>query len=65
MDGMVADKYKGCRFGSKTWCVAAANEIYRALLEPCWWIASGKVLIFYMDCMEAPSDFQVEIVETQ
>ena len=65
MDGMFADKSKGCRFGSNTWCAAAANQIYRALLDLYWWIATGKVLIFYMDCTEAPSDFRVEIVETQ
>ena len=65
MDGMFADKSKGYGFGSNTWCAAAANQIYRALLELCRWIATGKVLIFYMDCMEAPSDFRVEIVETQ
>ena len=40
-------------------------ESNRALLELCWWIAAGKVLIFYMDRMEAPSDLRVEIGETQ
>ena len=66
MVSMSDDKSKGYRFGSHLWCIAAANHI-RALLQLCYWIATGSGLpqIFYMDCMEASSELWVEIQETK
>ena len=66
MVSMSDDKSKENRFGSHTWCTAAVNQI-RALLQMCYWIATGSGLpqIFYMDHMEASSELWVEIQETK